>query len=373
MITTIDKVLQRAGAEHVADFLSDMPGSDLYTLLMEVCSRRVKVLSPADIAREYEENRLVAPCPISQKKLVQADYFAYQVLPETFQTIELSPVGPIGMNAVLGGVSQQNILSSIRGSEIISDPTTALSLEGARQRKLLLNSDLKDSTRVRLATSARCMRLQRFDNIPGFVPHFQIFSLASTGRDNGNESFETESMYEHISFYLNYISALASVYDIRDVEVDLSDMRIMRAIVSHHGFDSAEIGKQVQLPGFNVFSQYGVQGEQNVSSVDDIPIDFIHRYKMEAVMPLLLKLEKSVIAPLTGDISSTTFSFDLSRAAGMNYYSNVCFKIWGTNKRGERFPLADGGCSDWTQQMLQSRKERLFTSGIGTELILANF
>jgi len=37
--------------------------------------------------------------------------------------------------------------------------------------------------------------------------------------------------------------------------------------------------------------------------------------------------------------------------------------------QGEALPIADGGLTDWTQRFLSSRKERLFVSAIGIELL----
>lgn len=370
----IAKLIESTQAGHTAETLSTMPGSVLHTLLMEVFTERTKKLSPASIDMMYNQNRLVAPCPVDQVRLVRTDALAYEILDRRFCGIELSPVMPLGVNAVLGGVNQRNVLGAARSCEALADPTTALALEGARRRKTLLAKNLRDPESIRLATSARCMRLQRFDNIPGFVPHFKIFALATAGRDTGSEVFEIESLREHLSFYLDYISALQSDgYGIRDVHVELSDVRIMRAIVRHHELDSADIGHNVQMHDSSVFKRYGIQWPRTAHSIGDLLPDFVREYGIEKTIALLSKLGEHVVEPLRRMRTSVHFSIDLDRAAGMNYYTNACFKIWAINETGERYPLVDGGFSDWTQKLLQSRKERLFTSGIGTELILANF
>ena len=57
----------------------------------------------------------------------------------------------------------------------------------------------------------------------------------------------------------------------------------------------------------------------------------------------------------------------------MGYYTNFCFKITAKNKNKIKFPLVDGGFTDWTQKLISSKKERFLASGFGTELFCKNF
>jgi hypothetical protein len=54
------------------------------------------------------------------------------------------------------------------------------------------------------------------------------------------------------------------------------------------------------------------------------------------------------------------------REGGRAYYDRLCFKAFA-QVDGERIEIADGGLVDWTQRLLQSRKERLMISGLGVE------
>ena len=51
-----------------------------------------------------------------------------------------------------------------------------------------------------------------------------------------------------------------------------------------------------------------------------------------------------------------------------NYYKGVQYKVVIEHK-GQQFDIGDGGFVDWTQQLLQNKKERMFTTGIGVELL----
>lgn len=51
-----------------------------------------------------------------------------------------------------------------------------------------------------------------------------------------------------------------------------------------------------------------------------------------------------------------------------NYYPHLQFKIF-LQRAGQELDLADGGLVDWTQKLLNNRKQRLMVSGLGLELL----
>lgn len=67
------------------------------------------------------------------------------------------------------------------------------------------------------------------------------------------------------------------------------------------------------------------------------------------------------------------FKFNLHRLTGLGYYQGPCFHLKLKNKAGKKFMLADGGFVNWTQQLLNDKKERLLTSAIGIELMARQF
>ena len=54
------------------------------------------------------------------------------------------------------------------------------------------------------------------------------------------------------------------------------------------------------------------------------------------------------------------------RPAGRGYYESVCFKL-SVIHNDETIEVADGGLVNWTQQLLDNRKERLMISGLSLE------
>jgi hypothetical protein len=61
---------------------------------------------------------------------------------------------------------------------------------------------------------------------------------------------------------------------------------------------------------------------------------------------------------------------DPEREQGVGYYSGAMLNVTAFTPSGDTLDLGDGGETDWTARLLQNRKERLFTSGIGLDRLL---
>lgn len=372
-VAVAEIILSKVGIKKIADKLINLPGSTLYSMLLAVCKRRAQKVTPRQLMNPDEI--LSAACKVEQRRLLAIDQIAYAILDPRFRDIELSPVEPFGLASTLGGVNQQNILATIRGVEVLSDPTTALSVECARERKALLTGDPKSETQVHMATSSRNLRLQDFSKIPGFVPHFRTIALASAGRDIGHESFKINALSLHIDFYLRLIEELSRqhAYEVHCVTVKVSHMSLMEAVIAAHKLDRIEIGRQVQLPGFSVFAQHNIDTQTTLGDPKELTHQFIAKYSLERAWESLSIIWENAIVPLKNRFPSFAFEIDLDRAAGIGYYPGICFKIFAINRAGHRYPLVDGGCTDWTKILLSSKKERVLVSGFGTELFETQF
>ncbi|MBA4058232.1 MAG: hypothetical protein C0490_26180 [Marivirga sp.] len=53
---------------------------------------------------------------------------------------------------------------------------------------------------------------------------------------------------------------------------------------------------------------------------------------------------------------------------GNEYYKGIQYKI-DIRVKGQMYEIGDGGFVDWTQQLLQNRKERMLSTGIGFEFM----
>ena len=76
-------------------------------------------------------------------------------------------------------------------------------------------------------------------------------------------------------------------------------------------------------------------------------------------------LQTGVIDKLKALFPDAIIRLAPERESGRGYYQEAGFQIDAYNASNEYFFLADGGFTDWTQQFLGNRKERLLISGLG--------
>jgi len=93
----------------------------------------------------------------------------------------------------VGAVDQNRIVSSVRSSEVVSDPCNVLALEAALRRQSSVDQ-------VHLAGCHRVIRAQRFVD-PNAFAHFVIFALVSSARDSGTARTEAQLLIMHLSFW----------------------------------------------------------------------------------------------------------------------------------------------------------------------------
>lgn len=200
--SALDRVLRRAGGPEVLDVLAErLSGADLTTLLLEVTRRRARALSPADVLRRYGHDRFVAPAPIPFRRLRRAEDAVLSALPDDVEVLAPAPVAPLGTCSALGPVDQNNVVSTIRNSEVAADPTNALALEAAVRRRASASPHP-----VRLAALQRVVRAQRFEGAAHYA-HFTLFALVTAGRDTGDLAFERRHAAEHLAILADAVRA----------------------------------------------------------------------------------------------------------------------------------------------------------------------
>ena len=80
-------------------------------------------------------------------------------------------------------------------------------------------------------------------------------------------------------------------------------------------------------------------------------------------------LERDVIAPLCDEFPEVVFRVNQDRLEGLGYYVTFALRISPQAPDRKRYPIVDGGFTDWTARLLGNRKERILISGIGSEFV----
>lgn len=178
-----------------------VPASRLWSLLLEVAEARAAGRRAAELVEQWDRDRFVQPSIVDQRTLVEVDGHLLGAT-SAFESIELSPVAPLGVCTIMGHASQNKVLSALRGTEVVSDPTNVMALECARRLRR------EPATVVRLATSHRCVRAQPIPKRRGLSANFRIFCLASAGIERQNHAFVVDAMAEHIKIMLHALDHL---------------------------------------------------------------------------------------------------------------------------------------------------------------------
>jgi hypothetical protein len=194
-------IVDSLGATAFERLASELPGSELQSVLIEVLHRRAHARAPADLLAQYGRDGFCKPAAIDQRTSVAIDADLLAAA-EGFEAIELSPVAPLGACSAVALTDQHRVLSALRATEVVSDPTNVLALECARRMRA------DPSTPVHLATSQRVVRTQPVPNVPGYAPHFRIFVLASGGLETRDHSFTAETMTRHVRTMLGALDRL---------------------------------------------------------------------------------------------------------------------------------------------------------------------
>ncbi len=310
----IRRIVESSGIPGIIDTLvSGLSLSDLQSLLLHVYKKRASLLSAADVLRQYRNNRFVRISNASPVAILRFDSMAFSMLPGGFDPVELSPVSPLGSSSVLGPVDQNNAVTTVRNTEVLSDPTNVMALECAVRR--MAGSGAGRHQEVKLCSSHRITRAQRFGG-PASFPHFRMLSLCTSERDPGSHGFEAKAAIEHVDYHLRLLKAAgAAGYPVRGIRAR-----------------------------FIVLSE-------NVLRV----------------------LNASILLRLKALHPDVTFEMETGTDDTGEYYRSLRFNVFATNRHGEEFFLVDGGLTDWTQKLLNNRKERFMTSAMGTERFLVCF
>ncbi|MCX6786618.1 MAG: ATP phosphoribosyltransferase regulatory subunit [Candidatus Kaiserbacteria bacterium] len=370
--SALDKLLASLGLGNVVEILSSnaISWGELQTLLLYIFEVKASKITPVDIMRNYENNRLSVIAEVDPRDLLELDRALYDKLPRIFSAVELAPVSTLGANAALTALDPKVSLSTIRNVEVLGDSGMALGIECAHRRKTARIT--KESDETHLAASHRLLRIQDIPKQGGLTSHFRAFALASAARDvAGFNKFELSSLYLHIATWLEFLKWSSDHgFDVKNVSVAISDIRILKHLISTGQIDQDEVVRRTKDSSFKPFTTYSIKLPSEIAHASDIPITYP---ALESCIREMENAEREMVDLLRNKYPEVRFYFDLERCSGIGYYSGICYKITAQKTTGDRYSLAGGGSCDWTKKLLQSKRERLITSGFGTEFFLKKF
>lgn len=176
---------------------SDRRGEQLAGARSEAGRRR-----PTDLLAQWTRDPTVRPSGVDLRTSLAYDVLALDAAHD-YEALLLSPVAPMGVTSVLAPTSQDRVLSTIRGTEVVSDATNVLALECA----LRLRRDA--AAHVRLCTVHQLLRMQPTGDESGRSKHFRLLMLADAGAGLPEDGFEIAAAVAHLSAYRRLLDAAA--------------------------------------------------------------------------------------------------------------------------------------------------------------------
>ena len=199
-MTDRDWIVDNIGGPAFEQLASGLTGSELHSVLLEVLQRRAASRSPADVLAHYERDPFCAPAIVDLRESLAVDGHLLAAA-DGFEALGLSPVAPLGTCSAVANTSQNRVLSALRLMEVVSDTTNVLALECA----LRLRGKWKP---VHLATCQRVLRAQPQPRLPGHSQHFNLFALASGGREAKDHAFTVDTLVLHVRTMLRALERL---------------------------------------------------------------------------------------------------------------------------------------------------------------------
>ncbi|MDB9944423.1 hypothetical protein OAD26_00280 [bacterium] len=366
------KIEASMGIEGLEEKLTEAPLSELTSILRSSFKERAESVNPADVLKEYRNKKeFFGPSEIDQREQEKYRAAFFDILPENIQSLELSPVAPFGTNSSISNLSQDLMCTTIRRSEVQGDPTTALALEASEQRRQKLLSKETVDEEVRLATATRILRMQEFDKERGYMQHYNLYGLYSSGRDIPGLLFGEQASIEHISLWLNLLNKLKDegLLKSEGTKVYISDIKILEKLVDTLDIPRDEINQNVLNEDWDMFQDYGIGLPSEIESIADIPVEELEKYGIGESVKNISFLENTILRTLRASYPEVDFKIQLNRKGGLGYYSNLCFNVYAKDESGQDILVAGGGSVDWSSKLLGNTKEKGFSSGFGPEYV----
>lgn len=215
-------MIEKVGAATFERLARELSASELQSVLHEVMRARAESRTVSELVTQYARDPFCQPCAVDPRELRAIDGHLLAVAAERgFSPVELSPVAPLGSASAVALTSQARVLSALRATEVVSDPTNVLALECARRMRAAAGA-------IHFATCQRVVRAQPVPKAPGFAQHFGIAVLASGGVEEKDHAFTVRTLVLHVRTMLaalDRLETLGYAFGRRRVDVLATDAR----------------------------------------------------------------------------------------------------------------------------------------------------
>lgn len=347
--------------EQACNTLDELSCTDLSSLLTITSHVRSKSATMHDL---IEGNRFHVPATVNQRDLHWVEGVIMKSS-EDIDFVELSPLQPFGINSVLAGTNQKNVVSALRRSEVNADATTALFRVALN--KFLESPDKED---IRVASNTRTVRAQTFDPGTKFLPHFKVFGEVTVGTQSSDYGLrEVEALVRHLGTEVDIMEKLAvsEKSEIKDTKISIGNLVFFHDLAEQGRINTEDARRNTANSSYSLV-------QANVLDIPEyMPLDSptlekdLKDFGLKRGLKILAKL-RAALQEQRPDLFART-NLHLGRIAGTGYYRHVCYKMTATNYNELTIPIADGGTTDWATKCTSNKQLFSVSSGIGTELV----
>ena len=185
------KVWRRIGVHAREALLRTLNPIELRTILADVARSRASDQTPADLIKRWREDKLLEPSMLDPREALPITAKLWEAVPPEFVGVTLSQLTSLGSGIHLGGLGQNRVVTTMRGTEVLADPKHGLALEASRRRR-------NGHSRVHLATHARCTHAWDHSEESS---HELRFALVSSAPDGGGLSTEADLLDLHLDYW----------------------------------------------------------------------------------------------------------------------------------------------------------------------------
>lgn len=357
------RISDNSHLETACETLDELPCTDLLSMLTVISQTRSNSVTLREV---IDGNRFHAPSNVSPRDFHWLEGIILDSVADNLEFVELSPLQPFGINRMLAGTNQKNIVSALRRSEVDADATTAL-FRIALQ-KYIKSEPMSDD--VRIGSNVRTVRAQIFDSSTNFLPHFKVFGEVTVGKQSERYgSQEVKTLTDHLCTEVDVLDKVAASErsNAEELRISIGNLALLSDLISQGRVDIDEARRNTINPDYSLIEANGLDIPEYVDfSTPDLSstltdLGFKHGRKITEKMRQSLEDQRP-------DLLSR-IRLHLGRVAGIGYYKHLCYKIEATNREGVGLPVADGGSTGWAAKVTNNKQLYTVTSGIGTELV----
>jgi hypothetical protein len=180
-----------------------------------------------------------------------------------------------------------------------------------------------------------------------------------------------QHLAEHLRFFLELCRGLNQAgFSLARPLVEITDSAVVQSLLAKAGVPVDQLRQSIRAhkPGESekFLAERGVRLPEAIDDpAREIPgLDPLHP---------LARTKPEILDPLARDFPEAQFRFNLARLEGISYYSGLSLRISPEAPDGNRYPVIDGGFTNWTARLLQDRKERVLATGIGSEFVCRRY